>query len=326
MPGPKTHHIFYKDLKKKLKPSTLSSLKEYDQYSIFAQGHDFLIYRDFYKIFNQKRLDSNVEISELLQEYQFPEFVYQYLKFAQNSGAIEDEQTRLFIGPGYVMHHLLDAYTHPMIIYYAGDHTRDPKSETWKHGIVENLLDIYLMAKKEGIHASTYPIYKDFEFDNTKIRKAIIQVLEDSLQATYQITGGGRMFFQSFPQVELFMRSLKYDPTGIKAKMFDKLDPILKGTSSFSYHRNPMDALPYLNLEHDTWINPMDETIQSTDSFMDLYEKALSDGAPIVDKLEELCKKEIIHRDDVYEIIPNIASTHGLECNQKLKIKNIKKW
>ncbi len=326
MPGPKTHHIFYKDLKSRLKPDTIASLKDYDKYSIFAQGHDFLIYHDFYKIFNQKRLNANVEASELLQEYQFPEFVYQYLKSARNSGYIEDEQTRLFIGPGYVMHHLLDAYTHPMIIYYAGDHTRDPKRPTWQHGIVENLLDIYLMAKKEGKNASTYPVYQDFAFDSHVIRRAIVETLNESLNITYGIHQGGKLFLNSFSQVELFMRLLKYDPTGVKEKCLDGLDPILKGTSSFSYHRNPTPVLSYLNQEHEVWLNPMDASIASTESFMELYDKALQDGAVIVDQLEELCKKDVIHRDDVFSIIPNIASTHGLECNQKLKIKNIKRW
>ena len=120
------------------------------------------------------------------------------------------------------------------------------------------------------------------------------------------------------------MRYLKYDPTGIKSKIVDYLDPLLKGTSSFSYHRNPAAALPYLNQNHDLWNNPMDPSLQSTASFMELYDKALEDGASIVDQLEALCQKGIIHQDDVYSIIPNIASTHGLSCNQKLKIKSIK--
>ncbi len=326
MPGPKTHHIFYKDLKEKLSSATLKSFGNYDKYSIFAQGHDFLLYHDFYKIFNQKCLNANVEASELLQEFHFPEFVYQYLKAAENSGAIEDEQIRLFIGPGYVMHHLLDAYTHPMIIYYAGDHTRNPERPTWYHGIVENLLDIYLMAKKEGINAATYPVHKDFTFDKNLIRRALICTLDESLKATYGIHSGGKLFFNSFSQVALFMKCLKYDRTGVKRRAFDCLDPLLKGTSSFSYHRNPSSAVRYLNQDHEEWVNPMDDGIRSTQSFMDLYDKALIDGAAIVNQLERLCQKGSIHRDDVYDIIPNIASTHGLECNQKIKIKNIKGW
>ena len=69
MPGPKTHDIFYRQLKQKLNADTLSGFKNYDDYHIFAQGHDFLIYYDFYKIWNQKKLDKNISDSVLLQEH-----------------------------------------------------------------------------------------------------------------------------------------------------------------------------------------------------------------------------------------------------------------
>ena len=197
MPGPKTHDVFYKDLKTKLSDTTLSSFPNYDDYAIFAQGHDFLIYHDFYKIKSTKQLNDNLENSVLLQEYQFPEFVYQFLKSAAENGAIEEEQTRLFLGAGYVMHHLLDAYTHPQIIYYSGDHVRDPKNKTWMHGIVENLIDIYMMEYKEHLDPKKYPVYRDFSL-SFDVSSQLIQTLNDSLKATYQIENGGCVFDEAF--------------------------------------------------------------------------------------------------------------------------------
>ena len=64
MPGPKTHDIFYKSLKGKLNKRTLDSFPNYDQYNIFVQGHDFLIYYDFY---NSKVRYANIENSIHLQ-------------------------------------------------------------------------------------------------------------------------------------------------------------------------------------------------------------------------------------------------------------------
>ena len=43
MPGPKTHDIFYKQLKRKISPFTLSQFPNYDKYNTFVQGHDLLI-------------------------------------------------------------------------------------------------------------------------------------------------------------------------------------------------------------------------------------------------------------------------------------------
>ncbi len=144
MPGPITHQIFYTQLKERLSGSVLSAMPNYDSYSVFAQGHDLLIYKDFYKIFSQKRLAENIRQSERMQEYSFQEFIYAYLKTARNLGVLEREQVRAFLGPGYIAHHILDAYTHPFIIYQAGDHVRDPKRPTWKHGIVENYIDLFI--------------------------------------------------------------------------------------------------------------------------------------------------------------------------------------
>lgn len=323
MPGPKTHDIFYKQLKNKLNSVTLSDLKNYDDYSIFSQGHDFLIYHNFYKMWNQKKLNKNISDSVLLQEYKFQEFIYNYLKIAENNGGISDEQVRLFIGPGYIMHHLLDAYTHPFIIYYSGDHTRDPKNKTWNHGIVENLLDIYMMKTIEKIDPNTYPVYKSFKF-NKNINSTLIKTLNDSLEKTYGIKNGGNTFKISFYQLELFMKTLKFDKTGIKKIIFDAVDPLLKGTSSFSYHRKIDGINKYLNEENELWLNPMSDSICSNESFMELYDKALINGSYIIDELEKICKNGKINRDDIYSLIPNVASTYGLECGLDFKIKNKK--
>lgn len=325
IPGPKTHDIFYKEIKKKLNNKTLSAMPSYDKYNIFAQGHDFLIYHGFYKIWNQELLNRNIYNSKLLQENNFQDFIYEYLLNAKNNGSIENEQTRLFIGPGYIMHHLLDAYTHPQIIYYAGDHVRDPKNKTWYHGIVENLIDIYLMKELESRDASKEEIYKDFKF-NEILNENFINTLTESLYKVYKIKDGGKVFEEAFSDVYKFMKIMKHDPVGLKRIIFDSLDPILKGTSSFSYNNSAEDARKYLNENHEVWLNPMDENFQSTESFMDLFNKALNDGAYILNELESICQSGNIKKSDIQDLIPNIASTHGLECGQTCLIKNKKIW
>ena len=102
MPGPKTHDIFYKQLKKNLSAQTLAVFPHYDQYNIFAQGHDFLIYHDFYKIWSSKKLNNNINASVLLQETNFQLFVYNYLKQAHSSGALEEEQV-IFTSFNYLL-------------------------------------------------------------------------------------------------------------------------------------------------------------------------------------------------------------------------------
>lgn len=297
----------------------MQTLPNYDKYNLFAQGHDFLIYHNFYKIWNKKSLNRNVGNAALLQDYSFPEFVYRFLKEASDNGAIENEQTRLFIGPGYIMHHILDAYTHPLIIHYAGDHTRDPKKDTWKHSIVENMIDIYLIETKEQVDSKTHPVHHDFKASEP-ISTELTSTITNSLKKTYGMKDGGKIFEEAFYQTGLFMRLLKYDSKGRKRKVMDFLDPVLKGTSSFSYHRDISEESDFLNLQHDAWAHPMDSNIVSDNSFLDLYNKALEDGGYIIDEIEKICQRGVIRRDDIYSLIPNISSVHGLDCGLKLAI------
>lgn len=326
MPGPKTHDIFYKELKKKLDRETLNEYPNYDSYSLFAQGHDFLIYYNFYKIWAQKRLEQNIDASVLLQETKFQEFVYNYLKEAQINGSIEEEQVRLFIGVGYVMHHLLDAYTHPFIIYYAGDHTPIPEYKTWNHGCIETLLDLYMMHEFESQEKKQYIAYKDFHVNRNLVSKNLIRTLNDSLKSTYNMENGGEIFKIAFFQLENYMRICKCDYTGIKRILFNQLDHIKKGPSSFSYHRDFKLAYPYLNLEHDKWLNPYEPTIACYSSFIDLYNKALTDGANIINQLEKICQNGVIYKDDIYDLIPDISSVTGLSCDHDTKILQKKQW
>lgn len=322
MPGPKTHHIFYKQLKQYLHKETLDRFPHYDEYSIFAQGHDFLIYHDFYKIFSNKRLTQNLHYSEMLQEYDFPEFVYSYIKYAEEMDALQNEQVQLFLA-GYIGHHILDAYTHPLIIYYSGDHIRNRDNATWMHGIVENLIDIYLMKTQEQKNPKTYPVYKDFAFPKDNINPKLKEILNNSLYEIYGFENGGNSFIEAFSQLELFMRMFKYDKFGMKRVIFDFADPIAKGTSSFSYHRDIIDVKPFLNDNREQWCNPMSGEY-SDKSFMNLFHKALIDTADIINQIEKVFDSGVINKDNIYSIIPNIASTHGLECGQKLKINYIK--
>ena len=318
MPGPKAHHILYKQLKQYLNNDTLLYFPHYDEYSVFAQGHDLLIYHDFYKIWSSKRLERNVHYSELLQEFYFPEFVYSYIKHAEEIGVLHNEQICLFLA-GYIGHHILDAYTHPLIIYYSGDHTRNRNNTTWKHGIIENLIDIYLMETQEQKNPRAYPVYKDFTFPRRRISTELKEVLDNSLNEIYSFKNGGNSFEKAFSQIELFIRIFKYDHSGIKRRIFDFLDPITKGTSSFSYNRSTDGVKALLNEAHEQWRNPMNGQYSSK-SFMDLYKSALSDTADIINRLMVLFDNHTISKDDVFNIIPNIASTHGLECGQRLEI------
>lgn len=325
MPGPMVHQIFYRQLKARLGHKTVGGLPGYDSFSVFAQGHDLPIYHDFYKA-APKRLYRNIELSRRLQEEQFPQFVAAYLAAARDLGLLGEQSVRLFIGPGYVAHHILDAYVHPFLIYRAGDHIRDPSNATWMHGIAENLLDIHVMEAAGMADYRTAPVYREFAFRREQADAGLRAVLDRSIREVYGFSGGGALFCRAMPQVRAYIRLCKYDPTGVKRLLFDLLDPLLKGTASFSYHRNAALARPFLNEDHGQWRNPMDGERRSRASFGELYDAALEESARIVERLDAMCRGGRVSREEVLSAVPDIASTHGLACGRPLVIKYTGKW
>lgn len=323
MPGPVSHLIFYQQLLKALPKEITDFWKGYEDYSIFAQGHDLLIYHNFYKIYSQKQLKENIELSKALQEFKFQEFVYRFLKTAEEQGVLNLPQVRIFLEAGYIGHHILDAYTHPLIIYFAGDHVRDPRRRTWTHGIAENLIDIFIMKQMQGIELKEYPIYQKFRFP-CNMDFGLRKVLDDCMEKTYGFSNVGSIMEEACKQVEQFMHIFKYDFYGKKRVIFDLVDPLLKGTASFSYHREEDAVEMFINRQHEEWVNPMNGELKSTESFMDLFEKALEECVNIIYQLERLCIRGVIQRDEVDFIVPDIASTHGLSCGKSLEIKYTK--
>lgn len=310
MPGPKTHHIFYKDLKDRLSADTLRRHPSYDTYSLFAQGHDLILFTDFYKIWNLKK---NVKDSLVLQEGGFPEFVYNYLNEARKNESITEEMVRAFL-IGYISHHILDSHVHPQLIYYTGGHTPNKNDKVWEHGIAETLIDSYFMKKNEQLDSKKYKVYRDFHFKEP-VSADFLNTLSNSLTLTYNLPLLGQKFKIAFYQSEILIRILRYDPTGIKKSILDHADKLCMGASSMSYYVDYQKAEKYLNLDHNLWKNPYNENLTSNESMLELYEKALIECANIINELDKMMKSGTFNEKDINNLIPDVSSITGLKGN-----------
>lgn len=324
MPGPMTHLMFYKKLKHCLKSTNIKIADNYDACSLFAQGHDLLLYQCHYNLMEEKKLSENIALAKELQEYNFREFVYSYLKNAEKLGVLTKDSVKTFIGAGYIGHHILDMYTHPLIIYYAGDHVRTKHTKKWNHGIAENLIDIYIAEKYMKKDMRRYPVHKLFSFDASIFDDDLMKVLNLTLEQVYGYKSGGEKFYAGCSHLYWFMKTLKFDPIGVKRILFNCLELLVHGVNSFSYHRNTTDVEAYLNNGHELWHNPMNPNITSCDSLDDLFSRALEHTTRIISELDKMIDTGHVDKAVIEQIIPDRASTHGLECGQTLIINMTK--
>ena len=319
MPGLKSHDIFYKELKDRLKKEVLSNYPNYDKYNLFVQGHDLMLYNSSYKRWRRKLLKNNCDLSLKMQNYDFSEFVYNYLKLLEKENLLNDESCKAFL-MGYISHHIMDAYLHPYIIFYSGDHTPDKNYEEWQHGYVENLLDMYLISVKEKKDHKTAKIAKDFKYKEKYVNKKLYKVFNDAIFLTYGYTNSGKVLRNALKEIYMVAKISKEDRYGIKLKIFEFLGKFFQGSTSLSYHRDLSPVDKYLNKEKKYWVNFNDKTKISDKTFMDLYNESLVYTAEIINDLENIYKKENITREDVNNIVPNISSIHGGKCNLKYEI------
>jgi hypothetical protein len=137
----------------------------------------------------------------------------------------------------------------------------------------------------------------------------------------YGYEDAGKAFRGGCLGLHWFMKNFKYDKFGVKRIIFDFMERFIHGLNSFSYNRKLYDVEKYINSTHQLWHNPMNPNITSTKSFEDLYKQALEHTVQIVKKLYVLIDGENIDKKMIEDIIPNRASTHGLECGKELVIR-----
>lgn len=325
MPGPMSHYIFYRKLESKLRKRGVKVPDNYDQYSNFAQGHDLVLFQNYIKIVWNKMQGIGVDMCKKLQEYSFADFVYCYLKNAEDMGLLQDEGVRAFLCYGYVAHHMFDAYEHPLIIYFSGDHVKEKGMKRWNHGIAENLIDAYLVEKEYGRKAAKLPIHKFFRFKKDLFTGELENLVTKTVKTIYGYENAGRWFRDGCNMMYIYMRRLKYDPTGIRRVLLDFIEHFAHGANAYSYNRDLSQVGKYMNERKEKWVNPMLPDIESSASFMDLFDSALERTAEIIAKLQIVIDKGVIKKEEIRKIIPNIASTHGQECGKELDIKVTKK-
>lgn len=312
MAGAIVHKEFFKEC---IEQTKIKNIDNINNLNIFAQGHDLLLYASPLSFLK------NRNISLVLSNYKFKEFVYKYLKIsAENGSFYQDKSVKSFLY-GYVSHHILDSYFHPFIMQYALDYL-PIKHTPWLHGEIETLYDTLFITKKLGVSPPTYKVYKDFCYYNT-ISETLTSNIDTSIYSTYNIKNCGQKFKRAFWLNSGYMRLYRYDHYGFKKKFAIITNPIVKlGADKFFYDENRLHELKkYMNINRTEWINTY-SNLSFNDSFDDIYSKALYDTVTLINKIEVTLEKGKVNRDLIYDIVPNRSAITGTKCGIKLPFIN----
>ncbi len=316
MPSTITHEYYYRDVYGKTHRNfkKIYGMDDYRRYSSGAQGHDALFFSDFWKLyeFNTKR-----DKAIFIQDHKFQNLCLKLIQNIEERNLKDSKEIKLLLY-GYMLHHILDAYMHPYIIYQT--------EFSGLHEEFESYLDLCILKSKENKNPSLYPVHKLIP-KLPNVQKDSIDVISDSFESIYGYKDFGNTYINALKQIPLFLGLFRYDPTGIKNigySIIDKVGLVSINFSWLSYKHKYIDFAKYLNEEHNVWINPVDDKIESCLSVRELYELALEEGARIISELD-VAIQDNAKCDELKLIIPNISAIHGQKCDQNKELKYIAK-
>ena len=318
MPATITHSYYAKDLYEVL-PDNISSKLDLSRTKMFANSTDSFM---FYNILSLKSDNNLRKFQYYFHTHKTNQFFINLLEYVRKNN-IDDTDTYSFI-VGFISHFVLDSNIHPYIIYRTGMFNKKDKN-TYKyngiHHFMEVFLDNDLIKRRENINPYKFNITK-YCFNTKKFSNDLNNTIDYTFYTTFDLKNMSKKYYRSLKQMKTFLRLFRKDRFGIKKFFYKLIDTITpRGVFRFeciSYHYPLEDKHNYLNNNHNMWKNPADDSITSTESFVDLYLKSLKEARDITIKVFEYLNGEDINLESLFL---NKTYTSGLDCDKEKELK-----
>ena len=261
----------------------------------FCMGPDALILTD-YKLFEIQHIRSTRKYFKTL------------IKLIKENKLQDNSETMAFLY-GQLDHFILDMIMHPLIFYMTENLPKEHLMAP--HGIVENLIDDYVVQKFD----------RDDELYYHKVSisdRKLIKLVNDAYYKVYHTKNISFKYSMGMILINIYDSLIRRDKLFL-AKSVMKLINF----GDVSYHKDYKRVLPYLNLNHDLWLNP-ETGEESYASFDNLWEKASEVALETIQDVnmylyqDKKLKNKIINSDTSFNT--------GLPCEKGQTLKYVKKY
>lgn len=208
-----------------------------------------------------------------------------------------DSQVRRYAA-GFITHIVLDRYSHPFINYFAGwwDRTRpETRRYRYMHPFLERLIDIELLRREEARHPREIDFARLIDCGE-EIPELLLRALEEALPRCLESAGRDAELVERLRNAYRdALGYYRFTSTADDAYLREAIRREAAGRISerwLSLIHPP--SLPYdldvLNTEHRWWTHPCDNARRSEESFLDLWERALEEGARLLERYVEVAE------------------------------------
>ena len=292
MPSYKTHAIHGEMI---LPNILLRTNIDKEDLKTFCMGPDTLILTD-YKLFELQHVKDTRNYFKTL------------IKLVKKYKLQDNSEVMAFLY-GQIDHYILDIIMHPLIYYMTDEmpkeHLMDP------HGIVENLIDDYVVWKYDR-NDSVY-----YHKNGIKDRK-LIKLINDAYKKVYHANNISLKYNFGMVLINIYDSLIRRDKSFL-AKSVMKLINL----GDVVYHNNYKVALPYLNLEHEIWYDP--ETGEKhQESFDNLWDRACEVALETIQDVNLYLYQDITLKNKI--INSDTSFNTGLPCDEGQKKRFVKKY
>jgi len=292
MPNYKTHSIHGEMI---LPQILLKTEINKEDMKLFCMGPDTLIATD-YKLFELQHAKDTGEYFKTL------------LKLIKNNKLQDNSEVMAFLY-GQIDHFILDAIMHPLIYYMTEEMPKEYLMNP--HGLVESLIDDYVMNKFER---SDEIYYKKTNISSHKLNKLI----NEAYRKVYKVNNTSIKYYFGMILINIYDSLIRRDKLFL-AKSLMKLINL----GDISYHKDYQLALPYLNLENDLWFDP--ETGENHhESFDNLWNKASEVALETIQDVNMYLYQDKKIRN--FFINNNTSFNTGLPCEKGQTKRFVKKY
>lgn len=318
MPGFTTHYLFGLNTYRKLNNTPLKrTIKDnHTSYSLGLQGPDVFFY--FLPSYTIHR--SNIGAIAHTDR------TGTFLKHLINSRKLFQKPKERRVAESYVAgflgHYTLDTHCHPYV-YWKTDFKEKNGRYHGRHMGLETDIDTELLQLCKHILPSAFR--QDATIWLTRLQfRTISLILYYVYQKTYpELNIQYITIYASIRSMQLGLKTL-HDPSGRKKSIGRKLEKLILGyplLTTLIPSDTVADYADPLNLLHERWQNPWEKSRTSTDSFLDLMDKAEENYLEILTDLNELFKNASLTRTEeekqaksLLRRLGNKSYHSGLDC------------
>jgi hypothetical protein len=252
-----------------------------------AQGPDFFFH-------NGLTRPSGRTFGARLHRHRFGRFVVEVLRSCPPP---VPRELRSYLA-GFVTHAFLDRAAHPFIDYFAGWEVPD-RPETARyfrcHAFMERVLDVVTLERRRGTSMAAFRPTKRLDCGEA-LPESVVRALAEGLRRTFP---GLRMTENAEVRVANAFRDARgfYRYTGSEqgrmwALREDQSGEFRRRLALFHPRAIPPDLDP-ANESHREWVHPCDAGERSSESFHDLYDRALAAATGAVATLRACLAGEV---------------------------------